>query len=86
KLEGTLGDQEVFVLANSNSNEKILAQADSTNNSVINFNGNDVLVLKKNGSVIDSFGQIGNDTSFASDVTLVRKDSVKSGDTDATDA
>ncbi|MGA9286915.1 MAG: cell wall-binding repeat-containing protein, partial [Anaerobacillus sp.] len=37
-----------------------------------------------NDTVIDSIGQIGNDTSFASDVTLVRKDSVKTGDSDAT--
>ncbi|QHA94390.1 hypothetical protein GNK04_21320 [Bacillus sp. N1-1] len=85
-LEGKLADGEVFVLAHDQSIQPILDQADVTNQSVVNFNGNDVVVLKKTNVVIDSIGQIGSADDFAKDMTLVRNNDVKSGDTDATDA
>ncbi|MCA0987102.1 cell wall-binding repeat-containing protein [Guptibacillus algicola] len=84
-LNGTLADGEVYVLSHDNANQAILDQADTTNQTVVNFNGNDPIVLKKNGTIVDSFGQIGNDADFAKDVTLVRNDSIKSGDTDPND-
>ncbi|UOR11619.1 chitobiase/beta-hexosaminidase C-terminal domain-containing protein [Halobacillus amylolyticus] len=84
-LSGTLASGEVFVAANSRANEEILASADATNNSAINFNGNDPIVLKKDGAVVDSIGQIGSEESFAGDVTLVRKESVTAGDTNTED-
>ncbi|WLR61613.1 cell wall-binding repeat-containing protein [Guptibacillus hwajinpoensis] len=85
-LEGKLATGEVFVIAHEKSNQSILDKADVTNQSVVNFNGNDVVVLKKTDSVIDSIGQVGSAGDFAKDMTLVRKGSVKSGDTDTTDA
>ncbi|WP_347548440.1 cell wall-binding repeat-containing protein [Pseudalkalibacillus hwajinpoensis] len=85
-LEGTLADGEVFVLAHDQAVQTMLDQADVTNQTVVNFNGNDVVTLKKNDDIIDSLGQIGSDSDFAKDVTLVRNDSVTTGDSDATDA
>ena len=43
------------------------------NTTVINFNGDDAIVLKKSGEVIDSFGQVGARSNWGTDVTLVRK-------------
>ncbi len=85
-LSGTLGTGEVLVLANEGANPTILAQADIKNNSVINFNGNDPITLKKNDTVIDSIGQVGSTANFASDVTLVRKGTEVTGDNDVTDS
>ncbi|MFK3960877.1 cell wall-binding repeat-containing protein [Guptibacillus hwajinpoensis] len=85
-LEGKLATGEVFVLAHEKSNQSILDQADVTNQSVVNFNGNDVVVLKKTDTVIDSIGQVGSAADFAKDMTLVRNETVTSGDTDETDA
>uniref|UniRef100_UPI0025C2A78A lamin tail domain-containing protein n=1 Tax=Marivita sp. TaxID=2003365 RepID=UPI0025C2A78A len=61
-LAGTIADGDVFVLANSGADAAILALADETGaNGVINFNGDDAIVLRKDGAVIDAFGQIGVD-------------------------
>ncbi|GAA0350978.1 hypothetical protein GCM10009092_14220 [Bowmanella denitrificans] len=84
-LQGTLPSGGVYVIANSGSNADILAVADTTA-SVTFFNGNDVLELRKNGELVDSFGQVGNSNNFAVDVTLVRKPEIISGDTDSSDA
>ena len=56
------------------------------NSTVINFNGDDDLVLKHNGVIIDSFGQIGVREEIAKDVTLIRKSGITSGDTNPYDA
>jgi predicted extracellular nuclease len=62
---------------------------------VINFNGNDAVVLRKiDGNVVDSIGQIGNNpgtewvanTVSTLNMTLVRKSYVYSGDTNPNDA
>src|SRR5690606_7703647 len=58
---------------------------------VINFNGDDALVLHDNVTVVDSFGQVGVDPGSewdggSTDDTLRRKAEVTSGDTDPTDA
>jgi uncharacterized repeat protein (TIGR02543 family) len=61
--------------------------------SAVNYNGDDTLVLKNGSQIIDSFGQVGFDPGSswtAGDVTtvdrtLVRKSSVLSGDSDASD-
>ena len=60
-LTGTIADGDVYVIANSGADAAILAVTDTTNNSVINFNGDDAVVLRKNGTVVDAFGQIGFD-------------------------
>ena len=90
-LTGIIADGDVYVLANSLADPAILAVADITNNSVINFNGDDAVVLRKNGAVIDAFGQIGVDpgsewTGGGQDDTLRRKVTVCEGDTNPDDA
>ncbi|MCB0143473.1 MAG: hypothetical protein KDE50_26495, partial [Caldilineaceae bacterium] len=69
----------------------ILAVADATNGGVINFNGDDAVVLRKNGAVVDAFGQIGVQpisewAGGGRDDTLRRKETVCQGDTNADDA
>ncbi len=93
-LSGTLADGDVFVAAHSSADAAILAVADMTNGSVINFNGDDAFALRKSGALVDVIGQIGFDpgsqwgTGAASttDNTIRRKDSVCSGDTNGADA
>ncbi len=72
---GTLANDDVFVLANSQADPAILAVADDTDNGVINFNGDDQVRLLKYGVEIDRIG-IPGDISFGQDVTYVRKSSV----------
>ncbi len=82
-LSGTLAAHDVYVVANSGASAGILAIADATS-SVCSFNGNDAIVLKKNGNSIDVIGEIGVNpgTSWSVgsgstlDNTLVRKLSV----------
>ncbi len=93
-LAGTLADSEVYVLANTSANATILAKADDTDGGVVNFNGNDAVILKKNGTVIDAIGQVGNDpgdewgsgVTSTQNNTLRRKAAVCAGDATETDA
>ncbi|MBI5029538.1 MAG: ExeM/NucH family extracellular endonuclease [Chloroflexi bacterium] len=92
-LTGTVANGDVFILAHSNANPTILAQADQTNGAGW-FNGNDVVVLRKGTSNIDVIGQIGNNpgtewgTGLAStaDNTLRRKCTISAGDTNGSNA
>ncbi len=79
-LNGTLAAGEVYVVAHSSANAAILAKAHQTSGS-LDFNGNDVVALAKNGSNIDVVGNIGDSTNFAKDVTKVRSSSVTDGTT-----
>ncbi|MDX1378617.1 MAG: lamin tail domain-containing protein, partial [Anaerolineales bacterium] len=90
-LSGTLADGDVFVLAHGSADAAILAEADLISSSVINFNGDDALVLKNGGAVVDSFGQVGVDPGSqwpggGQDDTLRRSDTVCAGDTNPTDS
>ncbi|WP_306010179.1 endonuclease [Bacillus sp. MMSF_3328] len=92
-LSGELADKQTYVISHGQASAEILSKSDTTNSSVINFNGDDALVLKKSGNIVDSFGQLGVDpgtywgtTVKTADMTLVRKSSVTSGDTIADDA
>ncbi|NMH67551.1 hypothetical protein HF072_01885 [Bacillus sp. RO3] len=85
-LSGMLNGGDVLVLAHPSADPAILGQADIQDSTVINFNGNDPITLKKNGTIIDSIGQTGSTANFAKDVTIVRKDTVMKGDTDVSDA
>ena len=78
-LTGTLAPGAVIVIGHDNEGIYV---PDLVSGTVINFNGNDAVVLKHNGVIIDSIGQIGNDSVFAADVTLIRKPGITSGDTD----
>lgn len=97
KLSGTLAAGDVFVIANQQAGAEVLAQADlKTGSAVMNFNGDDTLVLfenynaaSKTGNVNDSIGQVGTNpgTAFGSDVstldmTLVRTSDRLTPDTD----
>lgn len=90
-LSGSLASGDVLVLANPSADAAILAVTDVQDGGVINFNGDDALVLLENGVVVDAFGQIGVDPGSSwpgggANVTLRRKATVTQGDTDATDA
>jgi len=92
-LTGTVADGDAFVLVNSSAGATLLAMADQTSGSV-SFNGDDALVLKHNGTVVDSFGQVGTDpgsywgdaTNNTLNHTLRRKATVHQGDTTVDDA
>src|SRR5687768_540771 len=92
-LLGTVAAGDVFVIAHASANATILAQADQTNGSGW-FNGDDAVVLRKNGVVVDSLGQAGSDpgTEWGSglastaDNTIRRKGTVCGGDVIVNDA
>jgi predicted extracellular nuclease len=92
-LTGVVAADDVYVVAQSLANATILAQADQTNGSGW-FNGDDAVLLRKAGAVVDSIGQRGVDpgtewgtglTSTA-DNTLRRKATVLAGDTNDSNA
>jgi LPXTG-motif cell wall-anchored protein len=85
KLSGTLESGKTYVLYHNQAAEGIKSKGNLPNSSVINFNGNDPVVLKKVDTIIDSIGQVGTTVNWAVDVTLVRKSNVLTGDTDLKD-
>jgi hypothetical protein len=93
-LTGNIAAGDVYVIAHPSAAAPILAVADATN-AAINFNGNDVIVLRHDAAFLDYFGQLGNDpgtTGWGADPTnsvdntLVRKSTVDVGDTNGNDA
>jgi hypothetical protein len=90
-LSGTIDSGDVFVVAHNDADAAIVAVMDLASSAVINFNGDDAVVLRKNGVVVDAFGQIGFDpgsqwTGGGQDDTMQRKATVCAGDTNASDA
>jgi uncharacterized protein len=92
-LAGTIPDGGAFVIANPSSDPAVLAQADQLSAS-INFNGNDALILRHAGAVIDSIGQVGFDPGVngwgiaptsTTNSDLRRKSTVTAGDIIPTD-
>ncbi|HYO16908.1 MAG TPA: lamin tail domain-containing protein [Thermoanaerobaculia bacterium] len=87
----TLASGDVWVLAHSSASNSI--QEDQASGS-LSFNGDDAVVLKRNGTVIDSIGQVGVDpgtqwgsgVASTADNTLRRKATVCSGDSATNDA
>jgi predicted extracellular nuclease len=92
-LTGAVASGDVYVLANSSAVSAILTQADQTSGSA-NWNGDDAVVLRKDGAVIDVFGQVGfrpvgewgTGLTSTMDNTLRRKSSVTAGDPNGADA
>lgn len=88
-LTGIIMPGDVFVAAHPTADAAILAQADVTSSTVINFNGDDAVALVKAGGIfVDVFGQVGFDpgaewgsglTSTA-DNTLRRRSIIEDGD------
>ncbi|MCB9445919.1 MAG: ExeM/NucH family extracellular endonuclease [Ardenticatenaceae bacterium] len=93
-LSGSLANGDVFVMANSAASAAILAVTDLTNNSVINFNGDDAIVLRNSGVVVDVIGQVGFDPGSewgaglvsTQDNTIRRQPQICTGDTNPNDA
>ncbi|MER1987565.1 MAG: chitobiase/beta-hexosaminidase C-terminal domain-containing protein [Solibacillus sp.] len=84
-LTGILTTGDTIVIYHEQADEEIKEKGKIAHG-VTNFNGNDTIVLKHNGEVIDSFGKIANDVDFAKDVTYVRNPSNLIGDTNPNDA
>lgn len=83
---GTLVPYDVYVIAHNSSDPEFLGVADIDFG--FSFNGDDAIVLKKNGVIIDQIGVIGQDpgTGWAGtngsntiDKTLVRKSTITQG-------
>lgn len=92
ETESKLGNGQTFVIVNSSAAAELKEKGNMVSG-VTNFNGDDALVLKHNGTVIDSFGQVGNDpgtawgtTAKTAEQTLVRKSTITSGDKYISDA
>ena len=67
---------ESYVIALNSAATELLALADFvTNNTTLNFNGNDPIALAKDGALIDIVGMFdaGSNNYFGKDKTLVRK-------------
>ncbi len=87
-LSGSLPSGAVYVLANSRASAAVLSKADATNGAVINFNGDDAVILEKQGNPVDVIGQVGADpgsqwgsgATTTKDHTLRRKPSICHGD------
>ncbi len=90
-LTGTVADGDVYVVAHASAATAVLDETDLISSAVANFNGDDAVVLRKNGAVVDAFGQIGVDPGSewpggGANDTLRRNDDICAGDTDASDA
>lgn len=85
-LSGTISSGETVVIYHSGAGSAIQSKGDLVNNNVVNFNGDDALVLEKSGSPIDSIGQVGSRVENMKDVTLVRNPDILSGDSVVSDA
>ena len=89
-LTGTLGPNEVYVIANSGAGASILDIADITS-AVTFYNGDDAIGLFNDGTMIDAIGTYQEDPGEAWDVagvngateehTLIRKDGIYAGNT-----
>ncbi|MBZ9751352.1 ExeM/NucH family extracellular endonuclease [Deinococcus sp. HMF7604] len=88
-----LNPGQTFVITNASAGTALAAKSNATSN-VTNFNGDDALSLVLNGTVVDTFGQIGNDPGSAwtggslstLDRTLRRKTNITTGDVNGSDA
>jgi len=92
-LAGSIAPGATFVLANANADPAVRALADQTAGGNW-FNGDDTVVLRKDGAIIDAIGQLGHDPGSGwgtppvstRDRILRRKATVRSGDNNADDA
>jgi len=92
-LSGSITSFDVYVI--ENSSETLGFSSDLASGS-LTFNGDDVVVLRNNGTIIDVIGQIGLDpgsewngiscTQGTANGTLVRNSTVQIGDSDGSNA
>lgn len=86
-LSGTVASNDVYVIVNNQSEQSLLDMADLISGSVTGFNGDDALILLKNGLIVDMFGTVGQDPGSAwtgggvstANMTLVRKSAISAG-------
>jgi hypothetical protein len=71
-LSGSILAYGTFLVEDITENIGIGADL-STNNTVMDFTGDDKIALRKSGIIIDIIGEIGDDENFAKDITLRRK-------------
>jgi len=99
-LTGTLANNDVYVIANSQAGATVLAQADlsivynatAQGGRVPAFTGNDAMGLFKNDVLIDVFGSpastatipVAGFSTYGQDHTIVRKSTVNAGNTNWT--
>jgi hypothetical protein len=78
RLNGTLENNQTYLIALNNSQNVLEDIADAVNDSVMSFNGNDALTLYHNGIMIDIIGypDAGSALMWGEDKTLKRKSSV----------
>jgi predicted extracellular nuclease/endonuclease I len=98
ELTGMLEAGASYVVYNANADTEFQFPTQGAASELTFFNGNDAIVLVKAGTIIDSFGRIGedpgdtgwldaNDPNFSSkEKTLRRKNSVSAGDAIGDDA
>ncbi|WP_208558913.1 chitobiase/beta-hexosaminidase C-terminal domain-containing protein [Marinilactibacillus kalidii] len=84
-LNGILEHGDTLVIVNPRASEALLGYADETHGGITAYNGDDALVLRDNGQIVDVFGQVGERIDWGKDVTLVRNPDILKGDTIATD-
>ena len=70
-LSGTLADDNVYVVAHTESNQEVNNQANILDYQICNFNGDDQIMLCKNGMEIDRIG-ISGDVNFGERKTFIR--------------
>ena len=91
-LSGTIAAGDVWVVTPTNASATLLAYADQSSGTGW-FNGDDAVVLKKGGTILDVIGQVGFDPgsywgsglTTTQNHTLRRKSTVCTGDTDGSD-
>lgn len=91
-LTGVVADGDVFVIAHPDADPDILAEADQQSLDV-SFNGDDAVVLKADGAILDVIGQVGTDPgsewgsgdTSTQDNTLRRLSHIVAGDTNPSD-
>ncbi len=75
-LSGNIPSYGTFLI--ENQNEDLNINADLSTGSIMSFNGDDKIALRKGNRIIDLIGVIGDSLYFAKDVTLRRKSSIQS--------
>ncbi len=93
ELSGSLAAGQTYIIADDSADGSITALA-NLNSSHSFFNGDDAIILKAGSQIIDSLGQLGVDPgsqwgsglTSTQDNTLIRLESVASGDTDPSDS
>lgn len=77
-LSGTLTNGSVYVIRNNSATIWTGTSNLSTVSTVMGYNGNDVIALRKQSSNIDVVGTIGNSADFAANATLRRNSNLSS--------